>query len=114
MAYIFYEICISEYLLLIVSSGRSDFANHCHGARPRLIAMNRLSQAFTAHPRSVGENYFQHMGAALSFAGLLLLAGAASLVHSVFPFLLVGTGSRMVSRLHDRMATNRVKAIRPR
>jgi hypothetical protein len=78
--------------------------------RPRLDGMNRLTEAFTEHPRSVGEGYWEHMGAALSFAGPLLLAGLASLVHAVLPFLLVGTGSRMVSRLHERMVTQRVRA----
>jgi hypothetical protein len=75
--------------------------------------MNRLAEAFTEHPRSVGESYWEHMGASLSFSGRLLLAGLAALVHSVLPFLLVKTGSRMVSQLHDRMVANRVRATRP-
>jgi hypothetical protein len=44
------------------------FANCCPCSAPRLDGMNRLSEAFTDHPRSVGESYWQHMGVALSFA----------------------------------------------
>jgi hypothetical protein len=74
--------------------------------------MNRLAEAFTRHPRSVGEGYWEHMGAALSFAWNLLLAGLACLVHAVLPFLLVGTGSRKISELHDRMVAHRTSARR--
>ncbi len=74
--------------------------------------MNRLADAFTDHPRSVGESYWEHMGVALSFAGRLILAGLATLVHSVLPFLLVGTGSRMITQLHDSMVAHRVRPRR--
>ncbi len=53
------------------------------------------------------ESYWEHMGAALSFAGPLLLAGLAVLVHSALPFMFNGTGRRIVNRLHDRMVVNR-------
>ena len=51
------------------------------------------------------------MGAALSFAGPLLLAGLAALIHSVFPFLLVGTSSKIIDELHNRMVVNRVRTV---
>jgi hypothetical protein len=60
--------------------------------------------AFTEHPRSVGENYWQHMGASLSFAATMLFGAVAALVHAVFPFLCTKTSSRLVTRLHARMA----------
>lgn len=62
---------------------------------------------FTQHPASVGENYLQHMGSALSFALPLLGAFLACLVHALLPFLFAKTGSRIIVRLHDRMVTNR-------
>jgi hypothetical protein len=74
--------------------------------------MNRIAEAFTEHPRSVGESYWEHMGVALSFSARLLVAGLATLVHSVLPFLLVGTGSRMIAQLHDSMVAHRVRADR--
>jgi len=62
---------------------------------------------FLAHPRSVEESYLEHMGSALSFARLLLFAGIAALVHAIFPTLFEKTGSRIVTRLYDRMVLNR-------
>lgn len=65
---------------------------------------------FTEHPETVGETYGQHMGTALSFAGPLMFAGLACLVHAVLPFLFEKTGSRVITRLHDRMVTHRSHA----
>jgi hypothetical protein len=62
-----------------------------------------LKRMFTEHPEAVGETYFEHMGVALSFAGPLLAAGMAALVHAVLPFLCVTTASGTVKRLHVRM-----------
>lgn len=62
---------------------------------------------FTEHPASVGENYAQHMGSALSFALPLFLASLACLVHGLLPFLFEKTGSRVITRLHERMVLNR-------
>jgi hypothetical protein len=62
-----------------------------------------LKRLFTEHPESVGESYFEHMGVALSFAGPLLAAGLAALVHAVLPFLCVTTASGTVKRLYARM-----------
>jgi hypothetical protein len=62
-----------------------------------------LKRSFTEHPEAVGESYFEHMGVALSFAGPLLVAGMAALVHAMLPFLCVTTASGTVKRLHARM-----------
>ncbi|VVE14076.1 capsule biosynthesis protein [Pandoraea eparura] len=62
---------------------------------------------FTQHPASVGENYLQHMGSALSFALPLLGACLACLAHAFLPFLFEKTGSRIIVRLHERMVTHR-------
>jgi hypothetical protein len=67
-----------------------------------------LKDAFTRHPNSVGETYWEHQRAALSFAGPLALAAVCCLVHAFLPFLFDGTGSRIVKRLNDRMVVNRV------
>ena len=63
----------------------------------------QLKRLFTEHPDSVGESYLEHMGVALSFAGPLLTAGLAALVHAILPFLCVTTASGTVKRLHARM-----------
>ncbi|MDR3398941.1 MAG: DUF6356 family protein [Pandoraea sp.] len=62
---------------------------------------------FTQHPASVGENYLQHMGSALSFALPLLGAFLACLVHAVLPFMFAKTSSKIIVRLNERMVTNR-------
>ena len=65
-----------------------------------------LKRLLTEHPDAVGESYFEHMHVALSFAGPLLKAGMAALVHAFLPFLCVTTASATVKRLYARM-TNR-------
>ena len=66
-------------------------------------------KAFTEHPRSVGESYWAHMGASLSFACTMLLAAGAALVHALLPFMFVRTGSGIVDRLHRRMVAQRAR-----
>ena len=66
-----------------------------------------MKELFTAHPASVGENYFEHMGVALSFATKLMAAGLACLLHAFLPFLCVKTGSNAITELNDRMVANR-------
>ena len=75
---------------------------------PNEPCLDSLSMnAFTRHPRSVGESYWQHMGVALWFAGTLLLGAAASLVHAVFPFLCTRTASGIVQGLYARLSQRR-------
>ena len=68
-----------------------------------------LHSLFTEHPASVGETYFEHLAAAARFAGWMLVATIACLVHAIFPFLCVSTGSGIIKRLHDRMIVNRAR-----
>ena len=65
---------------------------------------------FTKHPSSVGESYLQHMVSAVSFGGRMIAAGFACMLHGLFPFLFVTTGSQTVRHLHDRMITGRLRA----
>ncbi|AKC72325.1 DUF6356 family protein [Pandoraea oxalativorans] len=62
---------------------------------------------FTQHPASVSENYLQHMGTSMSFALPLFGACLACFVHAALPFMFEKTGSRIITRLHDRMVTHR-------
>ena len=66
-----------------------------------------LRRLFTEHPASVDETYMEHMGVATSFGVHMILAGVACLVHAIFPFLFVKTGSLAISTLHERMVTKR-------
>lgn len=69
--------------------------------------MRKLMDAFTDHPASVNESYFQHMGVAFGFGGRMLVAGCACLLHGLFPFLFTRTGSSTITELHGRMVTHR-------
>ena len=59
-------------------------------------------QLFLDHPASVEESFFEHMGFALKFAGLLFLAACAALVHAFIPALCERTASRIVGELYAR------------
>lgn len=72
-----------------------------------------LIKAFTVHPEAVGETYLQHMAQAFGFGLRMLFGSLACLVHAVFPFLCVTTGSRCIAELHDRMVVNRDRRARP-
>lgn len=66
-----------------------------------------MRKLFTEHPASVGESYLQHLAAAAGFSIRLFAGSVACLVHAVFPFLCVRTGSGIIRTLNDRMITNR-------
>lgn len=62
-----------------------------------------FARIFLDHPRSINENFFQHMVFALSFAIALLSAGAAALVHAFIPCLFEKTAGEIINRLHERI-----------
>ena len=66
-----------------------------------------LEKLFLAHPRSVGESYFEHMAQALRFAGLLFLGGLACVIHALLPLTFRHTGSGIVRRLYRKMVVMR-------
>lgn len=66
-----------------------------------------IKRAFTDHPASVGESYGAHLAQAASFGFAMIGAGLACLIHGLFPFLFVKTGSRCIEDLHRRMVTHR-------
>ena len=64
-------------------------------------------KAFTKHPNSVGENYFQHMGSSFSFGAKMFFASFACFTHGIFPFICTSRGSQAITELHDRMVAHR-------
>lgn len=66
-----------------------------------------ISKIFTDHPNSVGETYFEHMGQALYFAGNLLLGFFYCLCHAFIPAAFKKSGSKLITKLYDRMVANR-------
>ncbi|GGY42067.1 DUF6356 family protein [Parvularcula lutaonensis] len=71
-----------------------------------------MKRLFKEHPESVGETYVQHLGEAWSFAGAMILGGLCCFLHGLLPFFFQGTGSRIISGLHDRMVVCRSRADR--
>ncbi|MCB1449275.1 MAG: DUF6356 family protein [Nitratireductor sp.] len=63
-----------------------------------------INRLFIEHPRSVDENYFEHFGFALRFSALLFAAAGAALVHALIPCLFEKTASKIIKRLHTRIA----------
>lgn len=63
-----------------------------------------MLDAFNRHPSSVGESYGEHLAQAAGFGMTMIAAGAACLVHAIFPFWFEKTASHCVQRLHTRMA----------
>ena len=68
--------------------------------------------SFTAHPASVGESYLEHLVMAVGFGLRMLWAGVACVLHGLFPFLFVTTGSDCIRGLHDEMQARRAHAAR--
>jgi hypothetical protein len=66
---------------------------------------------FTYHPRELGESYVAHFVNASAFGLRMLAGGTAVLIHAIFPFLFVRTGSRTMDKLHRRITgrTDRVE-----
>ena len=64
---------------------------------------------FTAHPTSVNESYLQHMKSALSFSLVFFSGSIIALIHAFFPFLFEKTGSELITRLHQKMVSQRIK-----
>ena len=74
---------------------------------------SRLSTLFQEHPASVGETYWEHLIQATVFGLRMVLGGLACVLHGLFPFLFVKTGSQQIQTLHGRMITNRSKQPQP-
>ena len=72
-----------------------------------------IKRAFTEHPESVGETYFEHLAHASGFGVRMVLGGFACILHGLLPFLFVKTGSKQIETLHGRMVVNRSKLLAP-
>ncbi len=61
----------------------------------------------TRHLHEAGEGYFQHMAFALKIGVRLVFGGLGTIIHAVFPFLCVCTGSNTIFGLHDEVMARR-------
>jgi hypothetical protein len=62
-----------------------------------------IYQLFLAHPRSVGEDYWQHAATAARFGGSMVTGGLACLIHAVIPALFTRSASDAVKKLYTEM-----------
>jgi len=69
-----------------------------------------MLQLFQDHPKSVGENYFQHLCHASGFGLRMVIAGLACLLHAVFPFVFVHTGSGKIADLNRVLEARNAQA----
>jgi hypothetical protein len=67
------------------------------------LVQNAIRQVFLAHPEAVNESYAEHAGVAFRYAGQLLLAGCAALVHAFIPALFEKTASSMIRQMCREM-----------
>src|SRR3569833_2696019 len=81
-----------------------------HDGRVPATGIAAMFRAFTEHPESVGETYFEHMCTASWFAMNMLGAAFACAVHAILPFAFQKTGSQRIKLLHERMILNRHRA----
>lgn len=73
------------------------------------MPLQHIVQPFSDHPASVGETYAEHLRHAFGFGLRMIMGGFACMLHGVFPFLFVKTGSRQIQTLHGRMTVHRSK-----
>lgn len=71
------------------------------------MGKGQTGSRFNRHLNEVDETYFEHLQHALSFALAMLWGAACCVVHAFLPFLCEKSGSRIISRLHERMVVNR-------
>jgi len=62
-----------------------------------------VEKAFTEHPETTGETYFQHLRYTVKMAGRFLYSGIVIVVHGVFPFLYVRTASNQIELVYRNM-----------
>ncbi len=61
------------------------------------------------HLETVDESYLQHFIAAISIAGVLIVAAIVIAIHSIFPPLFEYTGSRMLQQVLDKIKSRQQK-----
>lgn len=68
---------------------------------------------FTKHPHSVGETYVEHARFAFGTGIRMVFAGFACIIHGIFPFLFVKTGSTTITSLHEGLSKRTSKETHP-
>ncbi|MEM7323769.1 MAG: DUF6356 family protein [Actinomycetota bacterium] len=70
-----------------------------------MAAPKWFRKAFTDHPATVGETYFEHFGVATHYARELAGASFKAMVHAVIPGLCCTSASDKIKQLHGEVTT---------
>ncbi len=62
---------------------------------------------FLEHPRTVGEDYWEHAGIASRFGGRMIAGGLKCMVHAVFPAVCKTAASDCVAGLNGELQSRR-------
>jgi hypothetical protein len=62
-----------------------------------------MLRAFRDHPKSVGQNYFQHFFFSASVSMTLLFLSLTALAHAIAPPLCQTSTSKAINKLHAKM-----------
>ena len=73
-----------------------------------------MRNPFTAHPREVGETYFEHGVFACRYGAKMALGGVAAFIHGLLPFLFQKTGSSVTRELNAALEESQARAQRRR
>lgn len=69
--------------------------------------MQKIFKKFLEHPRSVGENYFQHFIFAFQISLEAATISFLALTHAFFPFLFLYAASIRLERLNQKIKNRR-------
>lgn len=61
-----------------------------------------MKNIFTEHPGSIGETYFQHLQFAFFIGYHMISGGLIFMIHAIFPFLFLKTGSNILFKMTHR------------
>lgn len=81
------------------------------GNRPATSTPTRpgslVDRALFAHPRTVGESYFEHLGIAGRFGATMVTGGLKCMIHAVLPSVFERAASDCVAGLNRELTRRR-------
>lgn len=75
--------------------------------RPETSSSGIIDRLLFAHPRSVGETYFEHAAIAARFGATMVAGGVKCLAHAVIPAVFSRSASDSVAKLNSELARRR-------
>lgn len=82
-----------------------------HRAKARQLRED-VNRAFTEHPESTGETYFEHLWFTTKMSARFLFTTVVIMIHGIFPFLLTRTASQQIEKVYAIMKSRIPKSRR--